>query len=87
MPAARKPGRPAIGERALVAQVFARLTSQQHDRYLALGGAKWLRQQLDLAEGRQRLTPEPTAHNPFPAAPGPGEHAPDLQYLRGRSAR
>jgi len=64
---ARKPGRPAIGERALVAQVFARLTSQQHDRYLALGGAKWLRLQLDLAEGRQRLTPEPTAHNPFPA--------------------
>lgn len=66
MPAARKPGRPAIGERALVAQVFARLTSQQHDRYLALGGAKWLRQQLDLAEVRKRLTPEPTAHNPFP---------------------
>lgn len=61
-----KPGRPPIGERALCAQVFARLTSQQHDRYLALGGAKWLRDQLDIAEGRQRAQPTPTAHQPFP---------------------
>ena len=64
-----KPGRPPIGERALCAQVFARLTSQQHDRYLALGGAKWLREQLDIAEGRQRAQPTPTAHQPFPPAP------------------
>lgn len=71
-----KPGRPPLGERALCAQVFARLTSQQHDRYLALGGARWLRDQLDIAEGRQRLAPTPTAHNPFPPAqagdPEPG---------------
>ena len=51
----------------LCARVFARLTSRQHDRYLALGGAKWLREQLDLAEGRQRTQPAPTAHQPFPA--------------------
>lgn len=64
-------------ENPLCARVFARLTSQQHDRYLALGGAKWLREQIDLAEGRQRENPQPTAHDPFPV----------ISYLRGRNAR
>ena len=59
-------GRPSKGERALSAQLFARLTPQQHDRYLALGGARWLREQLDIAEGRARTNPTPTAHQPFP---------------------
>ena len=56
-------------EDPLRARIFARLTNRQHDRYLALGGAKWLRDQLDIAEGRQRAQPEPTAHNPFLAGP------------------
>lgn len=63
---AGEPGRFHKGDRALSAQLFARLTPQQHDRYLALGGARWLREQLDIAEGRQRFPPAPTAHNPFP---------------------
>lgn len=61
--------RPSKGDRALSAQLFARLTPQQHDRYLALGGAKWLRDQLDIAEGRSRTHPAPTANRPFPPAP------------------
>jgi hypothetical protein len=56
-------------EDPLHARIFVRLTSRQNDRYLALGGAKWLRDQLDIAEGRQRAHPEPTAHQPFPTGP------------------
>lgn len=73
-------GRPSKGERALSAQLFARLTPQQHDRYLALGGARWLREQLDIAEGRQRSHPAPTAHQPFPPASATTEDEPGGLY-------
>lgn len=78
--------RPGKGPNAFKAQLFARLTPQQHDRYLALGGAKWLREQLDLAEGRQRLAPTPTAHNPFPPV-NAGQQEPEPGGLYGFGGR
>lgn len=66
--------RPSKGLDAFSARAFVRMTPAQYDRFLSLGGSKWLRGQIDAAEGRQRLTPTPTAHNPFPGAPAkPGE--------------
>lgn len=61
-----EPGRPCKGSDALTRQIFARATDAQHVAYLAAGGADWLRTQLDAEITRQRLTPTPTAHNPFP---------------------
>lgn len=56
----RKNGRPA-----LTRQAFARLTEAQHVAYLRLGGADWLRAQIERAA--PRLAATPCANNPFPA--------------------
>lgn len=73
---AGEPGRYCKADAALSRQIFARATDAQHATYLALGGAAWLRVQLDAEIARQRLAPTPTAHNPFPpvqsSEPEPG---------------
>lgn len=59
-------GRPPKGQDAYSARIFARMTPAQHVAYLAAGGAKWLRAQLEAEAARQRQAPTPTAHQPFP---------------------
>lgn len=79
-----EPGRFTKGPNALTEQLYARVTLTQLAAFARLGGAAWLRQQIDAAVAADRDLPTP--NRPFPAA-GPGGHAPDLQHLRGRSSR
>lgn len=63
-----EPGRACKSGDVFSARAFVRMTPAQYDRFLALGGSKWLREQIDIAEGRHRAYPLPTAHQPFPVA-------------------
>lgn len=58
-------GRHVKGSGTLDRQIFARLTDAQHIAYLRLGGADWLRSQIEQAA--PHLAAIPCANNPFPS--------------------
>lgn len=60
-------GRKSKGAAALTEQVYARVTLAQLAAFARLGGAAWLRQQIDAAVAADRDLP--TAHQPFPSMP------------------
>lgn len=51
----------------LSSTVNVRLTREQHDTYLALGGVDWFRRTLD--EAKPLEVSQPCAHQPFPIGP------------------
>jgi len=59
-----EPGRFTKGQNALTEQLYARVTLAQLAAFARLGGAAWLRAQIDAAVAADRDLP--TAHQPFP---------------------
>lgn len=59
-----EPGRFTKGPNALTEQLYARVTLTQLAAFARLGGAAWLRQQIDAAVAADRDLP--TANQPFP---------------------